>query len=449
MAVLTLSDRTVSGLPSSKGKQSIVRDAELPGFFVMVGSRSKTFMIQADLRGATSRQSIRMKIGEAGRMTARDARAKAKKALGEIAEGIDPRPKDEAAAIAATKMREPTLRSAWESYCESHLRRKGRSEKTVKGYRDHVERLLSDWLDRRMSEFGEDPALVKERHDDLTKANGPYIANGCMRTFRAIYTHARKASRTLPAENPVFAIDWNPEKRRDSGMGPEDLPRWFDQVRALDNPLRRELHLLILLSGSRPDPIKKMRIEHIDLRKRLLFIPAPKGGEDKAFCIPLSRQMIRCVCRALRVGKMMHEKHAAEWLFPAESGTGHVCEHKEDRADLSHWGNDLRQTYRTIGQIAGVNDVDIHLLMNHSLPGVNAGYITRAKLVGSHLRHVQQALSDQIGAAILKELDASIAWPNCSGRRLIRDKVLLLLCAAREKGKQKCSRNMAAFRQAI
>ncbi|MEY2926355.1 MAG: hypothetical protein RL367_832 [Pseudomonadota bacterium] len=414
----------------------------------MVGSRSKTFVIQSDLRGATSRQSIRMKIGEAGRMTARGARAKAKKALGEIAEGIDPRPKDEGASLAAIKMREPTLRSAWASYCESHLRRKGRSEKTVKGYRDHVERLLVDWLDRRLSEFGEDPALVKERHDDLTKANGPYIANGCMRTFRAIYTHARKASRTLPAENPVFAIDWNPEKRRDSGMGPEDLPRWFDQARGLDNPLRREMHLLILLSGSRPHPIKKIRIEHIDLSKRLIFIPAPKGGEDKAFCIPLSRQMIRCVCRALRFGKMMHEKQAAEWLFPAESGTGHVCEHKEDRAGLSHWGNDLRQTYRTIGQIADVNDVDMHLLMNHSLPGVNAGYITRAKLVGSHLRQAQQALSDQISAAIRKKPDASIAWPDGSGRRLIRDEISFLLYSPRGQGSQRCARNLAVFRMA-
>jgi hypothetical protein len=72
-------------------------------------------------------------------------------------------------------------------------------------------------------------------------------------TFRAIYSHARKACRSLPPESPVFAIDWNPEKRRDSGMGPDDLPSWFEQVSAIDNPLRRELHLLILLSGRHSD----------------------------------------------------------------------------------------------------------------------------------------------------------------------------------------------------
>jgi hypothetical protein len=36
-------------------------------------------------------------------------------------------------------------------------------------------------------------------------------------------------------------------------------------------------------------------------------------------------------------------------------------------------GNDLRQSYRTLAQVAGVWELDVHLMMNHSLPGVNAG----------------------------------------------------------------------------
>jgi hypothetical protein len=39
-------------------------------------------------------------------------------------------------------------------------------------------------------------------------------------------------------------------------------------------------------------------------------------------------------------------------------------------------GKRLRQTYRTIAQSVGVPKLDVHLLMNHSLPGVNEGYIT-------------------------------------------------------------------------
>jgi hypothetical protein len=61
-------------------------------------------------------------------------------------------------------------------------------------------------------------------------------------------------------------------------------------------------------------------------------------------------------------------------------------EHKEGRETLAKWGNDLRQTDRTVAQAAGIADLDIHLLMNHAVPGVNAGYITRSKLLSDHLR---------------------------------------------------------------
>jgi hypothetical protein len=43
-----------------------------------------------------------------------------------------------------------------------------------------------------------------------------------------------------------------------------------------------------------------------------------------------------------------------------------------------------------------VSEVDAKLLMNHAIPGVNSGYITRHKLLEDHLRAQQQAISDVI-----------------------------------------------------
>ncbi len=40
----------------------------------------------------------------------------------------------------------------------------------------------------------------------------------------------------MPAENPVLAVDWNPERRRDTGMGVADLTDWWRELQALDNP---------------------------------------------------------------------------------------------------------------------------------------------------------------------------------------------------------------------
>lgn len=205
---------------------------------------------------------------------------------------------------------------------------------------------MKDWLDWPLAKLGETPTLVVERHERISELNGPYIANGAMRSLRAIYNHALKSNPTLPGVNPVKAIDWNVETRRDTGMGDQDLVGWLRQAHALESPIRREYHLLVMLSGSRPTALKKVRIEHVDLRKRILHVPRPKGGARKAFDIPLSRAMMRCVVRAMRWGRMLYPEQAEFRLFPADSASGHIVEHKEKRRVLSKWGNDLRQTSR-------------------------------------------------------------------------------------------------------
>ncbi len=71
---LTLTDKAIMSLPFATAGQRLVRDAELSGFFVLVGKRSKTFMVQGDLRANGKRQSVRLKVGEAGELNTREAR---------------------------------------------------------------------------------------------------------------------------------------------------------------------------------------------------------------------------------------------------------------------------------------------------------------------------------------------------------------------------------------
>ena len=114
----------------------------------------------------------------------------------------------------------------------------------------------------------------------------------------------------------------------------------------------------------------------------------------------LRAAMIRCLVRVMRLGRVLHPTKGWEWLFPADSESGHLVEHKEDRANLAKRGNDLRQTYRTVAQTVGIADLDIHLLMNHSVVGVNAGYINRNKLLRDHLRQQQEMISCKIVDAL-------------------------------------------------
>jgi integrase len=416
----TLNDKTVDRLPFSEKGQYIVRDADLPGFFLVIGVRRKTFTAQAEFWKHGVRHTTRRALGTSAELTTRDARIMAKQVLVRIASG------EFAEEDVATRAANVTLSEAWDRY-KIALERKDRSPATIAGYQDHVERVLKDWLKLPLKTLGENPRMVSDRHDKITRVSGPSAANGCMRTLRAVYNHARRSARMLPPDNPTMAVDWNEEKRRDTAMGSFDLPAWMDEAGRLRHLIRREFHLFTLLSGSRPGALKRAEIKHFDFTRRVLHLPRPKGGAKRAFDIPLSREMIRCLVRAMRASRMVHPENAERWIFAADSEEGHLVEHKEDRGHLSKWGNDLRQTYRTLGQAAGLSEVNMHLLMNHKLPGVNAGYITRDKLMGDHLRHAQQALSTYIvGAGAIPSKGRpprERVWP-CLASRHIGDPAL-------------------------
>jgi hypothetical protein len=166
------------------------------------------------------RHSVRIKLAEFGAMTTREAHAEARKVLSKIAKGVDPRSKTKS-SDQEDNIRDPTLRQAWVRYRDTHMKPKGRSANTEGDSRDHVERLMTTWLDQPSSILGHNPSLVTARHDRITNENGPYIANACMRSLRAISNPARRVARSHPAENPVTAVDWNQEKRRDTALGVE------------------------------------------------------------------------------------------------------------------------------------------------------------------------------------------------------------------------------------
>ncbi|OCC24878.1 hypothetical protein MB02_05310 [Croceicoccus estronivorus] len=77
-----LTDKAVEKLPLATGGQYVVRD-DLPGFYVVVGKRSKTFTVQCDVKDDLGKRRTKKKsIGSFPDLTVRQARAKAKAELG-------------------------------------------------------------------------------------------------------------------------------------------------------------------------------------------------------------------------------------------------------------------------------------------------------------------------------------------------------------------------------
>lgn len=385
------------------GKQVVLRDAQ-PGFYLLIGQRTRAWMIQCDVRDPLGRRkTVKEKLGDWPALPAKEARARAKARIGELqAEGRAPE-----------RRPETTLGAAW-----AHLEKTDGPRlrpNTLDGYRQLFERRLRGWANTPLARFAENPHLLAEEHARITKENGPYAANALMRLFRHLYRLGRaRLDPRLPHVEWGQTVRFNREARRKTGMEVADLAAWHraltklhEQVRPGDdragdgqkkrvyrgNPLRHEYHLLCLLSGSRPDAIARARWEHVDVARRALHIPSPKGGPSRAFDIPLSRPMLACLARARRAGRVLHpESRARAWVFPAGSEAGHIVEWREDRADLAKWGMDLRQSYVIAAEHLDISERLLKRLLNHATQDVTMGYGDRSR-IWSQLLAAQERMS--------------------------------------------------------
>jgi hypothetical protein len=330
-------------------------------------------------------------------------------------------------AKVAAKRGGPTLKEAWARY-KLRLEAKRRQVSTIEWYREYLEDgPLKAWLDTQLVSIT--PEKAAALHTRITKDHGPYRANGSMRTLRAVYNYAkRKVDRALPQIDVTTLVEWNAEKRRNTGMGLGRLPAWGRQLAGLENPVRREFHLLCLLSGSRPDALSKAEWCHLSVARRVLHIPAPKGGDERAFDIPLSRPMLYCLVRARRAGRILHCDQARCFIFPALSGAGHLTEWREDREALSKFGTDLRQSFKTMSVECGVGKLEAKVLMNHKVDrDVHDGYATTPEL-REHLHGCQERISAAImgrlapamGPALLLATDLARTIASANRTRVAR-----------------------------
>lgn len=81
-----LSKDVLDKLPPAASGQYIVRDTEEPGFFVVVGARTKTFTVQVDVVSPLGKRSTKKRaVGKWPEVSVADARKAAREAKVEIA----------------------------------------------------------------------------------------------------------------------------------------------------------------------------------------------------------------------------------------------------------------------------------------------------------------------------------------------------------------------------
>lgn len=385
---LYLDDESVAALPPARGERGmyIVHDTEITGFRCLVNKATKRLVFQGELRDGNERHTIYKRLGDPQHVRVSEARARALEELARVQRMTDP---DARAGI--------TFGEVWGSY-KARLAKKNRSLRTVadysQKYRAHLEPTFGKRALRDIKR-----ADVTRLHDRLTAEVGPYAANGVCRVGHAIYRHAALGMEIpdLPALNPFRSYDlFNDEKPRQTGLAERDLPTWFAQVLAIDNPVYRELWMMIALTGLRRRDITSMRWEQVHKKDGYIEIPNPKGGEERAFWCPLTPPMIRLLDRVKRAAKVECDlEKCRPWVFPSvASESGHVEEMKNKHLD--HSPHALRHTFRAMCEGAKIGKVHSRLLMNHKISNeVHDAYVTLGAMF-DQLREASAAVSAYI-----------------------------------------------------
>lgn len=361
MPKLKLTKSAIEALPYTAKGQVLYCDTDLPGFYLIVGSKSKTFAAQKDIQG----RSVRYTIGKYGHFTLEEARKAAKEKLYHMSLGIAPAKQEKDESI-----KDITLEQVFIEYVEVRHKLKPR---TRTDYQRMLDSYLGDWKNTRISEITKD--MIAKRHAKLAADHGTYPANKMMRILRALFNYAM-ATYDLPA-NPVLYLTrvkaWYKETRRRTYIKPTDLGAWWDGVHGLENDTYRDFFLLLLFTGLRRGEAARIKWADVNFRERSFTIEDTKNGDP--LTLPLSDYLHDTL-------KARHERYGNnEYVFVGTGKGGFLAEPKKGvkkvvaASGVAFYCHDLRRTFITIAESLDISSYALKRLINHHVTDVTGGYI--------------------------------------------------------------------------
>lgn len=346
-------------------------DTDLTGFHVRAGAKWSTYRVRVSI----GKKVLVATIGRADQMGIDEARKAAQIKIGELL-------KSQPQSTKQVKGDALTFGTALEMYL-TRCEQQNRSPVTIKGYRSHAEKHLSDWLDVPLIELGNDRPRVEQRFFKVTDTSGPSMANAVMRVFRAVYTYAMRRYPNLPVA-PTIVIEWHKDKPVKAAYSPDELPDVAKSLLEIDGrrQTRAHVHLLAFLTGCRGGALKSATWGNYDREGRTLYLPNHKG---KPHTVRLSDALVSFL-------DMRRElvPANAQFVFPAFTKEGHVEDVRmplpqskrmaEYRASRDIKSKEVgthvfRDTYISLSRAAGVSRDDCKRLVDHSIQqDAHAGY---------------------------------------------------------------------------
>ncbi len=401
---MRLNKTTVERIKAPEKGFTLTWDEAVSGFGVRTTAKGvKAYIVQSRANG----QSRRVTLGRHGVITAEQARARAKIALGRMSEGIDPTETKRTVVnkSARDKALAVTLQTVWDEYRTSRRKDgKTRKQSTLDDMQGHLNRNFKEWLKRPITEITRDGVLAK--HKAIAK-RGTYQADQAMRYLRSLLNFARDlytapdGAPCLP-NNPVDVLrsarQWHaPQRRRvvipKAKLGKaicalERIATAPDELRSTQS--QADLELFLMFTGLRLNEAAQVTLDTLDRDIWAISLPDPKNRTPT--WIPLSDEAVAVLKR--RPGN-------TEYLFEGRSdkyirGTRMVRDRVAVEIESHFTNHDLRRTFTSIAAEHDLGTYTLKALLNHAVSNgdVTGGYVvpgfehlrSAANKVGNYMR---------------------------------------------------------------
>ena len=383
-----LTKRHVDTLPPRE-KEYFVWDDQLKGFGVRIyPNGGKRYVAQAFRQGRT----IRVQIGRFEALPFEMAKARARQAIADIDDGLNPNRERDA------ERKSPTVAQLAERFLQEYVPVHCKPRTQVE-YRHAVSRYIVPALgSMKLSALARDD--VSTLHHEMR--NKPYQANRTLGVLSKMMNLAEAWGLSPDRSNPCYHVRKYRERKRERFLSVEELARLG---RALDGeepnaPAAVTAFRLLLYTGARLSEIQTLKWEYI--RGNRIHLPDSKTG---AKTIPLNGPALEVLAGATRV-----------------DGNPYVIVGTGEGMHLT----DLQRPWRRVRKAAGLDDVRIHD-MRHTFASEAVMGGESLPVVGKILGHTQpqttaryahladdplQGASERVAASLKQAMDRRQRHPG-------------------------------------
>lgn len=420
MKRIDLTKRNIDRIAFSDEGQAVYWDATIPGFGLIVGKRSKTFFVQADVKDPTKLKgyrTVKKSLGRYGDLTPEQARKLVNGHHDENGDFVVGKRHELKQNITGSG-KDVTLKEMLNAYFTEKRTRYGEKHKpsTVTGYTRIIERHFPSWLPLTLPEIAKlTPETVIKRHTQIetNEEHGPYAARNAFVMVTAIINYAMVKYPGRIRTNPFNVLrlgkHLKPVKHRTECLTGEDFRTFHNGIQKF-NEITKDAYLMCLYHGMRStSEAASLQWEHVSLEKQELTIPDTKNRHP--LHVPLCRQSVEILNR-----RLLRNPERNPFVFPSLprpqclNKTGHVrliAAELRAKTGLNLTVHALRRSFITIGKKLRLHE-EADRLTNHVDSSVTGKHYDGREADDLRIplqaiaNEIERLMKDGIGAKVIQ-----------------------------------------------